>query len=232
VTIVGRTFLCGLVFGSSLFAESPKSFLESLSWQHNGTEGDSARLHPKKGEAWSEGWIHFTEPIEVDSAGLVLTFNMQTDRTRGEDFSAVYAKLQFTNDPSRREQVSINATTRASDRWYMLYLDPGWQLPNRHYLTVQPPTGLFATPETIESFRLIVRRVGNSLIATLSHWNAKEERWRRLKTEDGQDRAVASIADDLERQTSVKSLSFQFPGDISVVSKITLEPGDAKSDTP
>jgi hypothetical protein len=229
MTTIGRYFLCGLLFGSSLFADSRKSLLENRDWQHIGTEGDSARLQPKKGEAWSEGWIHFTDPIEIDRSGLALTFNVQTDRTRGEDVGAVYAKLQFTNDASRREQVSINATTRPSDRWYMLYVDPGWQLPNRHYLEVEPPFGLFPTPEAIERFRLIVRRDGDSLVATLSHWNAKEERWSRLTTKDGQNQMAASIADDLERQISVKSLSFQFPGDISVVSKITLEAGNGES---
>jgi hypothetical protein len=231
MTIV-RCVLCALIFGATLIAEPGKSLLQDQRWQHDRTDGGSARLAPRKGESWSEGWIHFSKPVEIDATGIVLTYSVQTDRTHGEDAGAVYAKLHFTKDASRREQVSINATTRPSDRWYMLYLDPGWELPNRHYRTVLPPPGLFPTLEKPERFRMIVRREGKALVATLAHWNAEKGTWRRLATEDGQDRVVASIEDDLERQTSVKSLSFQFPGDISVVSNITLEPGGAQPDNP
>jgi len=211
---------------SPVFAGSGASLLGDETWQHIGTEGTSLRLHPKKGEVWSEGWIHFKQPIEIDANGIILTFCVQTDRTRGEDAGAVYTKLQFTKDPARREQVSINATTRASDRWYMLYVDPGWQLPNRHYLTLLPPLGLFSAPDKAERFRIALRRDGNGIVATLSHWDVPDARWHMLATEDQTDKVVADVADDLEGQSSVKSVSFQFPEDISIVSEITLERGE------
>ncbi len=185
------------------------------------------KLHPKKGEKWTEGWIHFSRPVEVDATGIVLTYSVQTDRARGEDAGAVYTKLHFTKDPARREQVSINVTVRPSDRWYMLYVDPGWEMQNKHYRTVQPPPKLFGNPETPERFRLTATRAGDKIVATLAHWDPKENTWVLLRTAEGQDRIEPSIAADLENQASVKSLSFQFPGDFSVVTNVTLERGEA-----
>jgi hypothetical protein len=219
------------VFGSLVSAGPAESLLKNETWQHVGTEEANNRLHPKKGEAWSEGWIHFRQPIEIDANGIILHFSLQTDRTRGEDAGAVYAKFQFTKDPSRREQVSINATVRASDRWYMLYVDPGWQLPNRHYLMLLPPLGLFSTPDKTERFQEVLYREKDTIVATLSHWDSNRGQWLILATKENEMKVIAAIADDLEQQTSVKSLSFQFPDDFSVVSEITLERGKSPAES-
>lgn len=192
-------------------------------WKHDGTTGNASGVHPVGGREWGEAWFTPETPIPLDDTGIYLTYSTRSDRSRGEDAGAIYTKLHFTDDPERREQVSLNATVRPSDRWYMLYVDPGWQLDNKHYHTLIPPHGLYPNAGHEERFRLHVRVAGDSLLATLAHWDAKTESWVVLATEDGRSQLKASIAGDLEGQRAIRGISFQFPGNFPMVSHVRLE---------
>jgi hypothetical protein len=215
---MGETELYRTTFGTD--------FNANQGWTLNNTSVSQGVLKATI-DNWSSAFYNLSS-LDLDSGNLGIYWSFKTDRNTNER-SKLYMELNVTDDPNRREQrhiaFNIVPKRKGDPTPYQLYVDPGFNLTNQLVQNIRPPSVLFNSINTFESFRMMVSKIdANTVRVVPFYWY--NNNWNRFFYSNTSIASPVSLRIDinnyLERQDAFKSFSLLFRSNVPSVDAIAI----------
>ncbi|MDY7013385.1 MAG: Calx-beta domain-containing protein, partial [Cyanobacteriota bacterium] len=223
------------------------SFDNAGGWQLGSTQVLNGELLAKPGANWAEAHYDLSafDNLDLDNGDISLYWRARADRSKPE-LAKFFVELNVLENPivdgqveDREVKWSIRPVAPNNGNFnnlpYLLYLDPGWQIPHEVEEELQVPNE-FVTPNTYENFRLSLSKTGLDTVAvTPYHW--ANDTWQTFAAKSGSTLPMSlSIENNLAGRDFFESLTVRFRRDLSSLDAFaitqTSPPAIAQSPSP
>lgn len=212
---------------------SSREATEAQGWelgrtQVNDTTGEL--FLPAGVERFGEATYTFANPLDLDNGAVTVTwFERWVSQGRGNyaERAKTFVELDIIKKPQEDTELKANIRPQtnqngSNDRYYQLYLDPGFKETHVADALLKPPSAQINAPDTLFGYRMRAEKSGNSVLATLEYF--ANDSWQLFEKANIENTSPISdysgtnsdlpltldIDGDLEGEDSFKSLQLRF----------------------
>jgi hypothetical protein len=209
------------------------TFDDAGGWQLGATQVLNGELLAKPGADWAEAHYNLAafDNLDLDNGDIALYWRARADRSKPE-LAKFFVELNVVDNPvvdghdeDREIKWNIRPVAPNNSNFnnlpYLLYLDPGWQIPHEVEEELQVPNE-FVTLNTYENFRLTLSKTGPDTVeVTPYHW--ANGAWQVFAPKSGSTVPMSlSIANNLEGRDFFESLTVRFRRDLSALDAFAI----------
>ncbi|MEO1742084.1 MAG: calcium-binding protein, partial [Cyanobacteria bacterium J06629_9] len=202
-------------------------------WQLDRTQLVNGELVSKPGQEWTQAIYNLDSlsNLDLDNGDVSLYWRARADRTQPE-LAKFFVELDVVDKPpvdghDEDREIKWNIrpvdpnSANAGSLPYLLYLDPGWQIPHEVESELQVPNE-FLTPTTYENFRLTLSKTDADTVAVMPYYWADGD-WQASVPKAGSTLPMQlSISENLEGRDFFDSLTVRFRQDLTAIDAFAI----------
>ena len=149
-------------FGAGESVLFHSTFTNASGWTLRDMVVTNGELRGVAGHYWMGALHRFARTLTLDEGDLAVYWSLRADASLGEERGKVFVHFNMTDDPAAFEQFNLTMNVRPGGWFYLLYADPGFNIPHTIEEILDPPAGGFPNAQTFETYRLLIRKTGTN----------------------------------------------------------------------